>query len=53
MSLPAHTHTHAHTRTHAHTYIHTYIHTRQTNDTDQTARMRSMICALVIQISNM
>ena len=49
MSLPAHTHTHAHTRTHAHTYIHT----RQTNDTDQTARMRSMICALVIQICNM
>ena len=36
MSLPAHTHTHAHTRTHAHTYIHT----RQTNDTDQTARLQ-------------
>ena len=51
MSLPAHTHTHAHTQEHMHT--HTYIHTRQTNDTDETARMRSMICALVIQICNM
>ena len=51
MSLPANTHTHAHTHEHMHT--HAYIHTRQTNDTDQTARMRSMIYALVIQICNM
>ena len=51
MSLPAHTHTHAHT--HAHMHTHTYIHTRQTNDTNRTARMRSMIRALVIQIFNM
>ena len=48
MSLPAHTHSQAHTRAH----MHTYIHTKQ-YDTDQTARMRSMICALVIHISNM
>ena len=49
-------HTHirkyTHTRTHAHTYIHTYIHAKQ-YDTDQTARMRSIVCALVIQICNM